>query len=121
MIRKYFNFSKVSFFCVARRLYIIEIDVFFIKKVPGYVHLVEESLPSISYQEHILSQNQEQTPIYLLTNSIGTDIQESSLEDIQLIREKSTMPEHQVGQNIETVRVLFDKKRNANNLKCCVY
>ena len=123
MIRKYFNYSKVSFFCVTRRLYIIKIDVFLIKKVPGYVHLVEESLPSLSYQEHILSQNQEQTPIYLLTNSIGTDIQESSLEEIQLVHEKSYMPEHQVSQNIETVRVLFDKnrKRNANNLKCCVY
>ena len=115
MIRKYFNYSKVSFFCVTRRLYIIKIDVFLIKKVPGYVHLVEESLPSLSYQEHILSQNQEQTPIYLLTNSIGTDIQESSLEEIQLVHEKSTMLEHQIGQNIETVRVLF----NTNTMMKC--
>ena len=113
--------------------------------VPADTQLVEENLPSISYEgsgemrsiEAVsdersseepriclpIFQNQEQTPICVLTNSIGIDIQESSLEEIHLIHEKSTMPEHQVSQNIETVRVLFDKnrKRNANNLKCCVY
>ena len=113
--------------------------------VPADTQLVEENLSSISYEgsgemrsiEAVsdersseepriclpISQNQEQTPICVLTNSIGTDIQESSLEEIQLVHEKSYMPEHQVSQNIETVRVLFDKnrKRNANNLKCCVY
>ena len=110
---------------------------FIIKMVPADTQLVEENLPSMSYEGHgemrsieavsdersseepriclPISQNQEQTPICVLTNSIGIDIQKSSLEEIQLIHEKSTLPEHQIGQNIETVRLLF----NTNTMMKC--
>ena len=55
-----------------------------------------------------ISQNQEQTTIYLPTNSMGIDAQESSSDEIQLVYEKSTEPEHQISQNIRNVRVLFN-------------
>jgi len=106
--------------------------IFFIQIEPADVQLVEENLSLISYKEHNeirsseaaneykeespeepriclpISQNQEQTPIYLRTNSIGIDAQESSSEETQLVNEISTKPEHQIGQNIESVRVLFN-------------
>ena len=72
-----------------------------------------------------ISQNQEQTPIYLPTNSMGIDAQESSSDEIQLVHEKSTKPKQQVGQNIGNVRVLLNTNimRNSlestNNQKCC--
>jgi hypothetical protein len=82
------------------------------------VQLVEENLPFLSYEEHSemrsteepriclpISQTQEQTPIYLPTNSIGMDAQESSSDEIQLVYEKSNNPVHQISQNIETVSV----------------
>jgi hypothetical protein len=55
-----------------------------------------------------ISQNQEQTTIYLPTNSMGMDAQESSLDEIQLVYEESTKPEHQISQNIGNVRVLLN-------------
>ena len=65
-----------------------------------------------SSEEHRIclptSQNQEQTPIYLSTNSMGIDAQESSSDEIQMAYEKSTEPEHQISQNIGNVRVLFN-------------
>jgi len=65
-----------------------------------------------SSEEHRIclptSQNQEQTPIYLPTNSMGRDFQESSLDEIQLVYEESTKPEHQISQNIGNVRVLLN-------------
>ena len=73
-----------------------------------------------------ISQNQEKTPICLSTNSMGMDAQESSLEAIQLVYEKSTKPKQQVGQNIGNVRVLLNTNimRNSlestNNQKCCI-
>ncbi len=82
------------------------------------MQLVEENLPFLSYEEHSemrsteepriclpISQTQEQTPIYLPTNSIGMDAQESSSDEIQLVYEKSNNPVHQISQNIETVSV----------------
>ena len=72
-----------------------------------------------------ISQNQEQTPIYLPTNSMGMDAKESSSDEIQLVYEKSTKPKQQVGQNIGNVRVLLNTNimRNSlestNNQKCC--
>jgi hypothetical protein len=55
-----------------------------------------------------ISQNQEETPIYLPSNSMGIDAQESSSDEIQLVYEKFTEPEHQISQNIRNVRVLFN-------------
>ncbi len=82
------------------------------------MQLVEENLPFLSYEEHSemrsteepriclpISQTQEQIPIYLPTNSIGMDAQESSSDEIQLVYEKSNNPVHQISQNIETVSV----------------
>ena len=98
--------------------------------LPADIQLVEENPPFISYEEHCemrsigavndegsseehriclpTSQNQEQTPIYLSTNSMGIDAQESSSDEIQMAYEKSTEPEHQISQNIGNVRVLFN-------------
>ena len=86
--------------------------------VQADTQLVEENLPFLSYEEHSemrsteepriclpISQTQEQIPIYLPTNSIGMDAQESSSDDIQLVYEKSNNPVHQISQNIETVSV----------------
>ena len=55
-----------------------------------------------------ISQNQEQTTIYLPTNSMGMDAKESSSDEIQLVYEESTKPEHQISQNIGNVRVLLN-------------
>ena len=97
--------------------------------LPADIQLVEENPPFISYEEHseirsIEAVNEEgtseehkiclpisqtqQTPIYLSSHSIGIDAQESSSEETQLVNEISTKPEHQIGQNIESVRVLFN-------------
>ena len=86
--------------------------------VPADVQLVEENLPFKPYKEHCetrsieavndegstegprirlpISQNQEKTPIYLLTNSMGIYAQESSSDEIQLVYEKSSKQEHQI-------------------------
>ena len=55
-----------------------------------------------------ISQNQEETPIYLPTNSMGIDFQESSSDEIQLDYEKFTKQVHQIGENIGNVRVLLN-------------
>ena len=116
--------------------------------LPADIQLVEENPPFISYEEHceIRSieavndegsseehriclpnyQNQEQTPIYLPTNSMGIDFQESSSDEIQLDYEKFTKQVHQIGENIGTVRVFVNTNimKNAfesiNNKKCCI-
>ena len=88
------------------------------------MQLVEENLPFLSYEEHSemrsteepriclpISQTQEQIPIYLPTNSIGMDAQESSSDEIQLVYEKSNNPVHQISQNIETVSVFSNMNR----------
>ena len=97
---------------------------------PADAQLVEEDLPFISYEGHCekrsieavngegsseehriclpISQNQEETTIYLPSYSMGIDAQESSSDEIQLVYEKSTEPEHQISQNIRNVRVLFN-------------
>ncbi len=90
---------------------------YFTKFVNGEMRSIEAVNDERSSEEPRIclpiSQNQEQTPICVLTNSIGIDIPKSSLEEIQLIHEKS--PEHQIGQNIETVRLLF----NTNTMMKC--
>ena len=116
--------------------------------LPADIQLVEENPPFISYEEHCemrsigavndegsseehriclpISQNQEETPIYLPTNSMGIDFQESSSDEIQLDYEKFTKQVHHVGENIGTVRVFVNTNimKNAfesiNNKKCCI-
>ena len=73
-----------------------------------------------------ISQNQEKTPICLSTNSMGMDVQESYLEEMQLVYEEFTKQVHQIDENIETVRVLFNTNiiinalESINNKKCCI-
>ncbi len=106
--------------------------------LPADIQLVEENPPFISYEEHCemrsigavndegsseerriclpISQNQEKTPICLSTNSMGMDVQESYLEEMQLVYEEFTKQVHQIDENIETVRVLF----NTNIIIFCI-
>ena len=101
--------------------------------VPAYVQLVEENLPSISYQEQRpehseirsiealnvskeesnekpLNMNLVQAPNSLRINSMDMNTQDSYSEEIQVVSEKSLNSKHQVGQNVEKVRFLSKTK-----------
>jgi hypothetical protein len=95
--------------------------------------LVEENLPSISYQEQRpehseirsiealnvskeesnekpLTRNLVQAPISLRINSMDINTQDSYSEEIQVVSEKSKNSKLQVGQNVEKVRFLSKTK-----------
>jgi len=101
--------------------------------VPAYVQLVEENLPSISYQEQRpehseirsiealnaskeesnekpLTRNLVQAPNSLRINSMDINTQDSYSEEIQVVSEKSLNSKLQVGQNVEKVRFLSKTK-----------
>ena len=64
-----------------------------------FIQVVEENLQSLLHEERI--------PVHSEMISIeALDIRESSSEGIQMVNEKSE-PQHQVGQNFETVRIIF--------------